>query len=76
MPRKPPTVATQGHKHGRGSRWHKTSKAARSIEPLCRICSAAGRTVSATCVDHIIPLMDGGKSTPDNLQPLCRACSA
>ena len=76
MPRKPPTVARPGQKHGRGSRWHKTSKAARAIEPLCRLCLSSGRSVPATCVDHIVPLMDGGTSTASNLQPLCKACHA
>lgn len=76
MPSKPPTIrgGQDPRKHGRGSKWHKTSRAARAIEPLCRLCLAVGRTVPAVCVDHIRPLMDGGTSTADNLQPLCRAC--
>jgi len=78
MPSKPPTTVGGGdpRRHGRGKKWHKTSRAARAIEPLCRLCAASGRTVPAVCVDHIIPLMDGGKSTADNLQPLCKACHA
>ena len=78
MPSKPPTTVGGGdpRRHGRGRKWNKTSRAARSIEPLCRLCAASGQTTPAVCVDHIIPLMDGGKSTADNLQPLCKACHA
>lgn len=44
-------------------------------EPLCRQCRAAGRTTLATIRDHIVPLMEGGTDVPENIQPLCQACS-
>lgn len=42
-------------------------------EPLCRMCAAEGKLVSATEVDHIQPLAQGGAQfDPANLQSLCR----
>lgn len=44
-------------------------------EPLCRMCSQAGRVTSAVLVDHIQPINDGGAVLDDgNLQSLCRRC--
>lgn len=36
----------------------------------CRQCSAAGKLE----VDHIVPLVQGGREHEDNLQALCRDC--
>ncbi len=38
----------------------------------CRYCHRYGNDLE---VDHIIPIAKGGKSTPDNLQTLCRRCN-
>lgn len=47
-----------------------------SLEPLCRLCREAGRTVPARVVDHVVPhrgdrakFFDAG-----NLQSLCKTC--
>lgn len=44
-------------------------------EPWCRLCRALGLFTSATIVDHILNLADGGQETDENRQPLCQACS-
>jgi 5-methylcytosine-specific restriction protein A len=43
--------------------------------PLCVLCLATGRTALATIRDHIIPLIEGGTETDDNIQALCQSCS-
>lgn len=40
-------------------------------EPLCRMCAAEGRVTLATIRDHIIPLAEGGRDVPENVQPIC-----
>lgn len=37
----------------------------------CQACGARGKRLEC---DHIVPLEDGGASTLDNLQALCRDC--
>jgi hypothetical protein len=69
MPRKPPTVKHQTQA------WTLQSIAERDREPLCRMCKAAGRLTPAVCIDHKIPLADGGSMhDTENLQPLCASC--
>lgn len=41
---------------------------------LCQECLKAGRYVTATDVDHIVPLAQGGTDRADNLQSLCHDC--
>lgn len=59
-------------------RWHRLRAIVLAREPLCRACTAAGRTTVATSVDHIVPR----QVAPDlayvetNLQPLCDPCHA
>ena len=31
---------------------------------------------AATCIDHILALVNGGRHHPDNLAPTCRSCNA
>ena len=38
----------------------------------CRICGLASENLE---IDHIFPVSKGGKSTPGNLQTLCRRCN-
>lgn len=42
-----------------------------AANPLCATCRANGYDVSATQVDHIVPLTDGGDNSMGNLQALC-----
>jgi len=72
MPWKPRSVNDK--KTPYDARWQRIRNQTLSGEPLCRICLAAGRTVPATVVDHIVPLQDGGTHARDNLQPLCKTC--
>ena len=56
-------------------RWRRLRRSILAGEPLCRRCSAEGRTRAAEEVDHVVPIGRGGAAwDPDNLQPLCRAC--
>lgn len=42
--------------------------------PLCARCSQMGETRAADLVHHIVPLPEGDRLNPDNLQSLCRSC--
>lgn len=69
MPSKPPKVGHQTRA------WTVQSITEREREPLCRMCKAVGRITEAVCIDHKVPLADGGSlHDPENLQPLCSAC--
>lgn len=70
MPYRPPRIGQKSY----DSAWRKQRLALLREQPLCRICLAAGRTVAAAVVDHIVPLSDGGTNTTANLQPLCKRC--
>lgn len=70
MPSKPPKI----RQHAREA-WKAHSTALRDQEPLCRRCLAAGKLNTAVCIDHKVPISQGGSMhDPDNLQPLCAAC--
>lgn len=69
MPWKPPAV---GDKYD--GKWQTIRKSVLQMEPLCRLCLAAGRTTAACVVDHIVPLKDGGTHAESNLQPMCKRC--
>lgn len=47
-----------------------------SDNPLCAECLRQGRVTPADERDHIIPLFEGGKDEPDNIQGLCKSCHA
>lgn len=60
---------------GYDARWEKVRRMHLAGEPLCRLCSQAGRITPAVLVDHIVPIRDGGaRLDDDNLQSLCRRC--
>ena len=52
--------------------WRKFRAEQLRREPLCRICTSAGRIVSGGVVDHIDA--DTYNNSPANLQTLCKAC--
>lgn len=54
--------------------WRKLRVLVLAQEPLCRECSAAGRTTASTDVDHIKPRTLGGTHDRSNLQALCAEC--
>jgi len=73
---------------GYDSKWATYSKAFRAQHPLCGMradnsmdtthsrCAAQGRTTPAECVDHIIPLSQGGDMyDPSNHMSACLACN-
>ena len=43
---------------------------------VCQKCGLTAANRVPFQVDHIVPMNKGGKSTPDNLQILCRSCNA
>jgi len=62
---------------GYGADWRKVRALVLAEEPLCRLCSEAGRVEAATEVDHIEPfhgLHDPRRLDPANLRPLCGPC--
>lgn len=61
---------------GYDSVWEKLRTSIIQTKPLCRICLANGFVVSATEVDHIIPIKvkPNLRLVKSNLQSLCHSC--
>lgn len=59
-----------------GSRWQRARRAYLAEHPLCVECSATGRAVTATVVDHKRPHRGSAKLfwERENWQPLCETC--
>lgn len=77
--------ARRGSARSRGysARWDRASRAFLWANPLCRPCSAAGRTTAAVAVDHVAPWQRGATEAErqalfwdaaGNWQPICHAC--
>lgn len=64
------TAAQRGYDR----RWRRLRLMYLREHPLCVECLAAGRTVAATDVDHIVAKRDGGSDDYTNLQALCHSC--
>ncbi|MCP4597784.1 HNH endonuclease signature motif containing protein [Neptuniibacter sp.] len=62
---------------GRGGRpWRRIRERIKERDKgLCQICLKAGLMVPGTICDHIIPEAEGGRTTDDNLQMICRKCN-
>ncbi len=92
MPSRPPSLRARAAKPARKlSNWTKRkSRQARGYgrahdlmraqvlrdEPLCRICTKAGRIEPTTTADHIVPKSEGGTDDRENYQGLCGPCHA
>ncbi len=62
-------------KRGYDRRWTRLRRWFLARHPLCAHCLADGRTTTATEVDHVQPLRDGGaRLDQTNLQALCKSC--
>jgi 5-methylcytosine-specific restriction endonuclease McrA len=49
--------------------WKKARKIQLAEQPLCELCAASGRTISASDVDHIVPISLGRPMfDPDNFR--------
>ena len=60
---------------GYGYAWSKLRlKALERDKHLCQMCLKRGIFTTATDVDHIIPLAQGGSDAMENLQSLCHEC--
>ncbi len=74
------TEQRRGSRHERGytNEWARYAKRYLREHPLCRMCEQAGRTVLATCVDHIVSARVAPERfmIPTNHQPLCASCHA
>lgn len=58
----------------RGRKWMDIRAKWFRTHPLCVQCERMGRVAEATELDHIIPLIDGGKDDASNMQGLCHDC--
>jgi len=59
------------------ARWKKMRQWKLSKYPLCELCKQKGKITSATMVDHIKPINQGGKALCEsNLMSLCKYCHA
>jgi 5-methylcytosine-specific restriction protein A len=57
--------------------WRSISKSFRHANPLCVMCEGKGRLTPADCVDHIVPIQQGGsRYDTNNMQALCNRCHA
>jgi 5-methylcytosine-specific restriction enzyme A len=55
--------------------WRKRRAHQLTIEPLCRMCLAEGRTTPATVADHVVPHRGNpGLFWQGELQSLCATC--
>jgi 5-methylcytosine-specific restriction protein A len=64
---------------GYGADWRRVRAGVLAGEPLCRICSEAGRVTAATEVDHVERFHgvdDPRRLDRSNLRPLCTPCHA
>lgn len=60
---------------GYNALWDSLSRRWRRFHPLCVMCMAQGQVVAGECVDHIIPINEGGALLDEgNLQTLCWSC--
>ena len=60
---------------GYGYAWSKLRlKALERDKYLCQMCLKRGIFTTATDVDHIVPLAQGGSDAMENLQSLCHEC--
>ena len=60
---------------GYGYAWNKLRlKALERDRHLCQMCLKRGVYTTATDVDHIVPLAQGGSDEMENLQSLCHEC--
>lgn len=58
----------------RGRQWMSIRAKWFREHPLCAGCYEQGRAVPATQLDHVVPLIDGGKDDQSNYQSLCVTC--
>lgn len=70
-PRRPPAPEATPRKLAYGKQYRLLRKAILGSRPLCS--DGCGRI--ATEVDHVIPVRDGGRAVPGNLEPVCHSCN-
>jgi len=55
---------------GYGAVWRKLRRMILNRDPVCTVCERA----PSTEVDHLVPKVDGGLDTDENLRGICHAC--
>jgi 5-methylcytosine-specific restriction protein A len=59
----------------RTRRWLDARAAKLRRDPLCQACAYKGRVTPASCVDHAVPISQGGALTDDSqLVSMCKPC--
>ena len=55
----------------RGRKWMTIRERWFRAHPLCVKCEEMGRVTMASQLDHVVPLIDGGRDDESNYQSLC-----
>jgi 5-methylcytosine-specific restriction protein A len=74
--RRAPDERPSAAKRGYDARWRRRRRRFLASNPLCASCLAAGRSVAAVVVDHVVP-WDGDRELFEdegNWQGLCVGC--
>jgi 5-methylcytosine-specific restriction endonuclease McrA len=58
---------------GKRVNWFEWSKILKKYGAKCLRCKVEGVTLTQ---DHVLPISMGGKTVPENIQPLCRSCNS
>ena len=53
--------------------WFEWSKILKKYGAKCLCCGATGVSLTQ---DHVLPISLGGKTIPENMQPLCKSCNS
>lgn len=64
----------EAEKRVRGRKWMSIRARWLREHPLCVMCDAKGFVRPANRLDHVLPLIDGGRDDESNYQSLCATC--
>ena len=69
-----PDTRPSAQARGYGRRWRRLRKMVLARQPLCEDCIERGQVTPASEVHHIVPRVEGGPDSFENLQALCKPC--